>query len=74
MVEIHIDEKLCKGCYFCVEICPKEVLAKSDGLSPKGYIIVKVENIENCIVCRLCERICPDFAISVYETKSKKRF
>jgi len=72
MVEIHIDEKLCKGCYYCVAICNKGVLARSDVLSQKGYIIVKVENPEDCIACRLCERICPDFAISIHETKSKK--
>jgi len=65
MVEINIDEKLCKGCYFCVETCPKKVLGKASILSPKGYIIAKVEKPEDCIVCRLCERICPDFAISV---------
>ena len=68
MVEIYIDEKLCKGCYFCLEICPKKVLGKSSALSPKGYIIAKVERPEDCIVCRLCERICPDFAIAVQET------
>lgn len=68
-VEVYIDEKLCKGCYFCVEICPKKVLAKSDILSSRGYLIAKVEKPEECIVCRMCEKVCPDFAISVLETK-----
>ncbi len=72
MVEIYIDEKLCKGCYYCVEVCPNKVLGKANRLSPKGYIIAKVESPEDCITCRLCERICPDFAISVNETKNKK--
>jgi len=71
MVKIYIDEKLCKGCYYCIEVCHKEVLVKSDVLSPKGYIIAKVEKPEDCIVCRLCERICPDFAISVHENKEE---
>jgi 2-oxoglutarate ferredoxin oxidoreductase subunit delta len=69
MVEIRIDERICKGCYFCIEVCPKNVLGKSDNLSPKGYIIARVERPEDCIVCRTCERICPDFAISVHETE-----
>jgi len=73
MVEINIDEKLCKGCYFCVELCPKNVLGKSCVLSPKGYIIAKVERPEDCIVCRLCERICPDFAISVHESEEDSK-
>ena len=67
MVGITIDERLCKGCYYCIEICPNDVLGKSDKLSPKGYIIAKVERPEDCITCRNCERICPDFAISVHE-------
>jgi 2-oxoglutarate ferredoxin oxidoreductase subunit delta len=68
-VKIYIDEKLCKGCYFCVEICPRKVLTKSDILSSRGYLIAKAERPEDCIVCRMCERICPDFAISVHEEK-----
>lgn len=67
MTEIRIDEKLCKGCYFCIEKCPKDVLGKADGLSPKGYIIARVERPEDCTACRLCEIYCPDFAISVHE-------
>lgn len=67
--EIYIDEKFCKGCYYCVEVCPKGVLVTSDTLSPKGYLIVKVENPKNCIGCRICEGICPDFAISIHESR-----
>ena len=73
MPEIHIDKKLCKGCYYCVEVCPNKVLGKSDRLSPKGYINAKVERPEDCILCRLCERICPDFAIAVNETTNPKK-
>ena len=65
--EIEIDEKLCKGCYFCIEKCPNEVLAKSENLGPKGYLIAKVDDVEKCVGCRICERICPDFSISVTE-------
>lgn len=65
--EITIDEKLCKGCYFCIENCPTQVLKKSENLGPKGYLIAEVDDIEKCIGCRICERICPDFAISVME-------
>jgi len=67
MIKIHIDEKLCKGCYYCIEMCPKNVLEKSNELSMKGYIIARVERPEDCILCRTCERICPDFAISVHD-------
>jgi 2-oxoglutarate ferredoxin oxidoreductase subunit delta len=63
--KIQIDEKLCKGCYYCIDACPKKVLAKSEKLGPKGYIIVEAINPDECIECGLCERICPDFAIRV---------
>jgi 2-oxoglutarate ferredoxin oxidoreductase subunit delta len=67
--KISIDEKLCKGCYYCVDVCPKKVLVKSTKMGPRGYIIVEAEKPEECIECGLCERICPDFAISISKTK-----
>ncbi len=66
-VKIQVDDKLCKGCYYCVDVCPKKVLVKSKKMGPKGYIVVEVEKPEECIECRLCEKICPDFAISVHD-------
>ncbi|NVO00347.1 MAG: 4Fe-4S binding protein [Geobacteraceae bacterium] len=55
---IEIIEKYCKGCYICVEFCPKQVL------EIKGFV-VSVKNLEACIKCMQCELRCPDFAIKV---------
>ena len=63
--KIRVDETLCKGCYYCVDACPKMVLAVSKKLGPKGYIVVEAVKPEECIECGLCEKVCPDFAISV---------
>ncbi len=62
---IHILENQCKGCAFCVEYCPKDVLKLSDDYNRKGYHppIVIAEN--ECVNCQLCEIICPEFAIFV---------
>jgi 2-oxoglutarate ferredoxin oxidoreductase subunit delta len=63
--EIHILENQCKGCGFCVEYCPREVLKLSDGYNLKGYHPPIVLKAEECVHCQLCEIICPEFAIFV---------
>lgn len=53
----------CKGCGFCVEYCPREVLALSQAFNRKGYHPPEVRSPDRCLVCNLCEMICPEFAI-----------
>jgi len=60
-VRIVVDR--CKGCGFCVEYCPKDVLAMSKGFNRKGYHPPEVVREGECVNCELCEMICPDFAI-----------
>jgi 2-oxoglutarate ferredoxin oxidoreductase subunit delta len=67
MVEIEIDEELCKGCGLCVMFCPQKVFEPSETLNKKGVFPPRPVRIENCVKCRLCELICPDFAIAVLE-------
>ncbi|MFQ6114132.1 MAG: ferredoxin family protein [bacterium] len=62
---IHITESQCKGCGFCVEYCPKDVLELSDGYNAKGYHPPVVVKENECVHCQLCEIICPEFAIFV---------
>ncbi|RLC44063.1 MAG: 4Fe-4S ferredoxin [Candidatus Cloacimonadota bacterium] len=65
--KIHIIKERCKGCSFCVEYCPRDVLELSDEFNEKGYHPPKVAKPEECTLCGLCEIICPDFAIFVTE-------
>lgn len=59
MVRIHINEKFCKRCGYCIEFCPKEVFqAARDGLPV-------VDKPEECINCAQCELRCPDMAITL---------
>ena len=60
-VRIIVDR--CKGCGFCVEYCPKDVLVLSQGFNRKGYHPPEVVKHGQCVNCNLCEMICPDFAI-----------
>jgi 2-oxoglutarate ferredoxin oxidoreductase subunit delta len=63
--EIHIDIERCKGCGFCVEYCPRDILELSEDFNSKGYHPPVVVKEEECCYCQLCESICPEFALFV---------
>jgi 2-oxoglutarate ferredoxin oxidoreductase subunit delta len=62
---IHIIKERCKGCGFCVEYCPKDVLETSEEYNDKGYHAPYVKHPDSCLECHLCELLCPEFAIFV---------
>lgn len=63
--DIHILRERCKGCAFCVEYCPTSVLELSSEFNSKGYHPPAALDPQLCVHCRLCETICPEFAIFV---------
>jgi len=70
-ITIRVDTNLCKGCSICVYDCPKDVLEIAEELSAKGYYPAVPRRPEDCNFCHICERICPDFAISVKKENAK---
>ena len=58
-INIVISKKRCKKCGLCVAICPKKVYHQNEADE------VIVENLNNCIVCMMCQNVCPDFAIEI---------
>jgi len=62
---IHIIPERCKGCGFCIEFCPHNVLEQSRELNSKGYSLVGITQSGECSGCQMCMRICPEFAIYV---------
>ena len=70
---IVVDEKYCKGCELCVEVCPQNVLALDmDHLTPKGYHPAELIT-EGCTGCTICAIVCPEAAITVYREEPVRR-
>ena len=61
--KVFINPELCKGCGFCMEFCPANVLDFADRFNAKGYHPPSAVRPENCTGCDLCGIYCPDFAI-----------
>ena len=61
----HLNEKYCKGCLICVEVCPTGAIKTSGKINAKGYNLPTVNDMGLCTGCKLCEIVCPDFAITI---------
>lgn len=65
---IEVDIEKCKGCVLCIDTCPTNVIAMSDGFNSKGYHYMELIGDE-CIGCANCAVVCPDGVITVYKKK-----
>lgn len=59
---------LCKGCGLCIEKCPVDCIDWSEKLGVYGTPRVDAD-MKKCIVCGLCQRVCPDCALRVERKK-----
>ncbi|MFX1339220.1 MAG: ferredoxin family protein [Promethearchaeota archaeon] len=64
-MKFKVVEEYCKGCGYCINICPKKILRESNHLNSKGYVIPEILDLDECINCKKCELICPEMAITV---------
>lgn len=62
---IFILPERCKGCRFCIDFCPKEILVESEGINAKGYHYPAIApgKDNDCIHCGFCNLVCPEMAI-----------
>lgn len=66
--EIHgsvvgVDMSLCYWCQKCILACPTNVF--SAWTDAKGRLVADPKNESDCILCLICEIVCPVEAISI---------
>jgi len=62
----YVNVDRCKGCGICVDVCPVKIFKISISPNSRGYYYTTVIG-SGCVGCRLCEYMCPDFAVYVVE-------
>ncbi len=67
MARITIDIEKCKGCFLCVDVCPKRLINPDNNLNKRGINPVKFLERGECVGCCFCAMICPDCCIEVYK-------
>ena len=55
MIQI-IDKKECCGCWACYNVCPKQSIKMLEDMEGFRYPSI---NLDSCINCGLCEKVCP---------------
>lgn len=71
--EVHLIKDRCKGCGFCIEFCPKDVLEESTEINARGVHPPRVVDESKCALCGFCSAVCPDFAIFTKEKNAKAK-
>lgn len=68
---VTVIRERCKGCEYCVQFCPTDVLEMSPDFNAKGYHFPRVANGRDCSGCDLCGMYCPDFAVSGHRVNAE---
>jgi 2-oxoglutarate ferredoxin oxidoreductase subunit delta len=55
--QVYIIDDRCKGCGYCIEFCPKDILQFAGRFNRKGYHPPVVVKPGECVNCHYCEII-----------------
>ncbi len=66
--KIKIDAEYCKSCGFCIEHCPKKLIALGRTYNSAGYFPAQF-TAEECTGCEICALVCPEACIEVYRER-----
>jgi 2-oxoglutarate ferredoxin oxidoreductase subunit delta len=67
---VEVDFEGCKGCLYCLALCPEGVFERGGRLNPKGYEPPVAARPLDCSGCQRCFLACPDFCLSVERSGS----
>ncbi len=65
MAKVRIHKERCKGCGYCISVCPKKNLKTGATMNAKGIFAAVVLDENNCIGCGMCYIMCPDACIEI---------
>ena len=74
--QVYVLPERCKGCRFCIEFCPEQVLAESEVMNAKGYhypVVVAGKELA-CVNCRFCIDFCPEQVLAESEVMNAKGY
>ena len=63
-IEIHVDEKVASDSETVArltDVCPVDIFAQADD----GMLDIVEENVDECVLCRLCLEVAPEGTIEV---------
>lgn len=68
---ISINDQMCKGCGYCVNFCPKNILSMGQTRSARGFFFPVQAEKEKCTSCGICALMCPEGAIEISSKKDE---